>query len=447
MGAKSEWPIRLNRIAIKVIARIPNTAASDLIIRILYRGLFKKSWGVKITLPDHLSLVGEGNEDACRCCASQRLLSSKAALAHVIDNTLDGSHEQAVEVAPVVVERGNGRSTSSIVRHSVFSRPSGDKLLQLIEKIIAPPEGTPSHSAWAAEAVAYADPDLLQGNVGVRAPRCLGIHSTPGGPVHVFLEDLQGLKHPRNQKQRVRAARALGRFNGWATAQRMWDKPWMPEAQLGRRQDFARMRQVRQGLHDLGIAAPAAERIYDGFCRVVAALPVARTLYESSQRTVAHMDAHPANILITPNAKTVYALDWAMIAKGRLGDDVAKPLAAWPLLLGKGCSLDEYRQLENDIFEAYVHGICDERETSADEVRGVYMLRAFFNCLVWFRKGPKPGAKFMALDPVTQQGRIQTLADWLMLQNECVLNLLRCVGKPVPPQRSVSLSSMRRLRW
>lgn len=208
--------------------------------------------------------------------------------------------------------------------------------------------------------------DLLSGLPdAIRAPRCIAVEEQNDGTTWIWLEhivdELPGQWAPDDH---AAAAARLGRFNGaYLTSMPIQRYPWLNHAGLRDLVESAGPAIAFMGrLPDSG-AHPLVTRFYpppvvnmllqlwderDVFLDILDRLP----------QTLCHRDAHRRNLLYrteSDGVKQMVAIDWALVAQGAIGEDLAG-LVAGNLLLFEAEGITP-SSLDEICFAAYLDGL------------------------------------------------------------------------------------------
>jgi len=323
-----------------------------------------------------------------------------------------------------VVQAGSGAATIHLLRHSFYRAGQKEPLGSLVEKVIQPPPGRNIAYLWAQEAAVYAHAQSFRDSLGVRLPACYGL-SYRRGRIHLYLEDLAGLRHPRAERQLLWAAESLGHFGGWAAREGVWKQPWLSEPSGSTGALSFRGSRVKKNLGQVIVARSAIEQLLRDYQSLRKALPAARQLIQASPSTIAHLDAHSGNLLLPKSGGRPFLLDWAKAGRGRLGDDLLRLASARHYLLNRGASLEDFLSAEAALLERYLEGAerCLPRLTSED-VRHYFHLRSLIGSVRWLERGGQLSDSFLRLKRKEQLRRREAMEAFLFLQIRRAKDLL-----------------------
>lgn len=226
----------------------------------------------------------------------------------------------------------------------------------------------PGHwNHWRREAEVYASG--LPERLGIRAPELIEVREREDGAVELVLAHVEGRTGAAlTLEDLVATARVLGRAQGRAELPR---EPWLSRGFL---RTYATTRAVDYRLleDDDAWAAPVLREhvtteLRSGLRRLHARREDLFRIAERAQRTVAHLDVWPNNIIMDAHGEPVL-IDWQFTGDGAIGEDVANlvPDAVFDLLF------DHTRlgELAERATEAYVDGLRDAGWTGRpDDVR------------------------------------------------------------------------------
>lgn len=341
-----------------------------------------------------------------------------AALATAAGESLDG-----LQLRSTAIRSGNGTATLHLLHHQLYRPGAEDPLVSLVEKVIEPSPERSRTYLWAQEALVYAERERFEAARGVRLPECYGLSFT-GRRIHLYIEDLGGCTPPRSWRQLLRSAEALGRFGAWAAGAKLWKAPWILRSDESKGIFPVHWRRVEKGLERLGVRPSSAAQFLEG-CRLVNRSPIAQEVARSSPKTLVHLDAHPGNILLPKNGEAPYLLDWANIARGRLGDDLLRLTAPREYLLHQGSGLKSFLAMEVALLNDYLEGVRAEKAIpTSDEVRAYFYLRSLLASVRWLERGARLTSFFGALKPGERERRLARMEELLLLQKERVMETL-----------------------
>jgi hypothetical protein len=226
----------------------------------------------------------------------------------------------------------------------------------------------PGHwNYWRREVEVYESG--LPARLGIGAPELIEVRERDDGRVELVLEHLDG-RHGAalTLEDLVGAAQVLGRAQGGSE---LPEAPWLSRGFL---RTYATTRAVDYALldDDDAWALPLLKEHFPaelrrGLQRLHANREALFRIAESAQRTVAHLDVWPNNIIISPDGEPVL-IDWQFTGDGAIGEDVANlvPDSVFDLLLDH----TRIEELAERAIEAYINGLRDAGwKGAADDVR------------------------------------------------------------------------------
>jgi hypothetical protein len=213
---------------------------------------------------------------------------------------------------------------------------------------------------WKRELWVYRSDFLQTLPDGLAAPRCYGVEERPGQMAWLWLEDISdSLGGNWSLERYALAARHLGRLNGkYASGAALPDFPW-----LGQNLVLQWMRTYLPELRSLRWDHPQVQADYPGsrpnpFRRMLAEVERFQAEIAKLPMTICHGDTYPTNLMsrVGPDgAQQTIALDWALMQRAPLGDDLAQLVFGAQMNL-KGIAPFE---IQAALFENYVAGLRD----------------------------------------------------------------------------------------
>jgi hypothetical protein len=220
-----------------------------------------------------------------------------------------------------------------------------------------------SYLFWAREPIVFDEglPAAYR-DAGIRGPRLLRRVDRPDGAVALWLEDVEGRTGAELSVADLGAfARRLGEAQGRIAVAGAPQPTW---ASRGFLREYGAERPVEPGsagrleLDDprwqrpaMGVIDPA---LRDALIRLQRERPTFVGWVEAAPRTLAHLDAWPTNVFVTPTRETVL-IDWAYAGEGALGEDIGNlvPDAVFDLLHPATVLPD----LDRVAFDGYLAGL------------------------------------------------------------------------------------------
>lgn len=315
------------------------------------------------------------------------------------------------------VQAGSGAATLHLLRHSFYLPQEREPLGSLVEKVIQRPARRNIAYPWAQEAAVYAHRESLRDSLGVRLPACYGL-CYRRGRIHLYLEDLDGRPHPREEPQLLWVAESLGWFGGWAAREGVWRQPWLSEPSGSEGRFFFRSSRVRNSLEEITAARSATRHLLRDYHSFRKALPAGMHLIRASPSTFAHLDAHAGNFLLPEGDGRPFLLDWAKAGRGRLGDDLLRLASARHHLLNRGASLEDFLSVEAALLESYLKGAKGSLPgLIGEDVRRYFHLRSLISSVRSLEFGGQLSVSFHRLKPKEQLRRREAMEAFLDLQN------------------------------
>jgi hypothetical protein len=239
----------------------------------------------------------------------------------------------------------------------------------VVHKILTRRRDAPPHWAasdderhwnfWRREALAYESG--LPAQLGLGAPRVLGIAEVDDGDVELRLEHVEGRHSDALTVEDLEVvATALGRAQG---RREIPAYGWLSQGFL---RAYGGARPVNWALladHDAWAQPPMRDhfpaRLRQGLVRLHDQRERLLDLMERLPRTLCHLDVWPNNLIRRPDGEVVL-LDWAFAGDGALGEDIGNLI---PNVLLPPEALDD---LDARLTAAYLQGL-REAEWTGDE--------------------------------------------------------------------------------
>ena len=221
-------------------------------------------------------------------------------------------------------------TTAGLARYSGVADCEGiEQSWSVVRKDLRIPSDIPAAKGarhplyWRREADAYASGFLAGLPGGVVAPRLLRRDDAALDSVTLWLEDVGPMDQRWDETSRRAAIVHLARFHAaYLTGTPIPGFPWMG------------LHVARQWLDTLWPLAERGIAAVRGTSRALAPLvallddPVpALDALESAPQTLCHHDPNPDNLLVRSGETGLVAIDWQMIGRGPVGEDIAQFLS------------------------------------------------------------------------------------------------------------------------
>lgn len=217
----------------------------------------------------------------------------------------------------------------------------------------------PGHwNYWKRESAVYQSDFLAHLPDGLSAPHCFGVRELPGETAWLWLEEMSDdLGGDWLLERYSLTARHLGRFNGqFSAADKLPDYPW-----LGRNLTHQWASAPPPQWQALNWEDPRVLARYprgNAFQRLIAGWEQIEAGLAAVPETICHGDTYPSNFMsrrMSDGQDETIALDWALLNRARLGDDLGQ------FAFGAVINLPHLRpeQVIHCLFENYLDGLRD----------------------------------------------------------------------------------------